>query len=32
MKVLKKNLVPDDLNLGGSYSAEVVGESPFSTC
>lgn len=27
MKVLKKNIVPDDLNLGGSYSAEVVGEA-----
>jgi len=27
MKVLKKNIVPADLNLGGSYSAEVVGEA-----
>lgn len=27
MKVLKKNIVPDDINLGGSYSAEVVGEA-----
>lgn len=24
MKVLKKNIVPDDINLGGSYEAEVV--------
>jgi len=24
MKVLKKNIVPDDINLGGSYDAEVV--------
>ena len=24
MKVLKKNIVPDELNLGGSYEAEVV--------
>lgn len=27
MKVLKKNIVPEDINLGGSYSAEVVGEA-----
>ena len=27
MKVLKKGLVPEDLNLGGNYSAEVVGEA-----
>ncbi|MDO8263881.1 MAG: hypothetical protein Q7T21_11750 [Gallionella sp.] len=27
MKVLKKNIVPDDINLGGNYSAEVVGEA-----
>jgi hypothetical protein len=24
MKVLKKNIVPDDINLGGNYEAEVV--------
>ncbi len=24
MKVLKKNIVPDDINLGGSYEADVV--------
>ncbi len=24
MKVLKKNIVPDDINLGGSYDAEVI--------
>ncbi|MDH4286220.1 MAG: hypothetical protein OEV26_02205 [Gallionella sp.] len=27
MKILKKNIVPDDLNLGGNYSAEVVTEA-----
>lgn len=27
MKVLKKNIVPEDFNPGGSYSAEVVGEA-----
>jgi hypothetical protein len=27
MKVLKKNIVPEDVNLGGSYSAEVVAET-----
>lgn len=27
MKILKKNIVPDDINLGGSYSAEVVAEA-----
>ncbi|HEU0189322.1 MAG TPA: hypothetical protein VFQ97_04930, partial [Gallionella sp.] len=27
MKVLKKNIVPEDINLGGSYSAELVGEA-----
>jgi len=27
MKVLKKNIVPDDLNLGGNYEAGVVRES-----
>ncbi|MDH4234643.1 MAG: hypothetical protein OEV15_05875, partial [Gallionella sp.] len=27
MKVLKKNIVPEDINLGGSYSAEVVVEA-----
>lgn len=27
IKVLKKNIIPDDLNLGGSYSGEVVAES-----
>lgn len=27
MKVLKKNIVPEDINLGGNYSAEVVAEA-----
>lgn len=27
MKVLKKNIVPDDVNLGGSYEAAVVNEA-----
>ena len=27
MKVLKKNIVPDDLSLGGSYEAEIVGNA-----
>jgi len=27
MKTLKKNIVPDDINLGGNYSAEVVAEA-----
>jgi len=27
MKVLKKNIVPDEINLGGSYDAEVVREA-----
>lgn len=27
MKVLNKNVVPEDLNLGGSYSAQVVAEA-----
>jgi hypothetical protein len=27
MKVLKKNIVPDEINLGGSYEAEVVREA-----
>lgn len=27
LQVLKKDIVPDGLNLGGSYSAEVVGEA-----
>ena len=27
MKILKKHIVPDDVNLGGSYSAEVVAEA-----
>ena len=27
MKILKKNIVPDEVNLGGSYSAEVVAET-----
>lgn len=27
MKVLRKNIVPDDLHLGGNYSAEVVSEA-----
>ena len=27
MKVLKKNIVPDEINLGGSYEAELVRES-----
>lgn len=26
-KVLKKNIVPDDINLGGSYPAEIVAEA-----
>ena len=27
MKVLKKNIVPDDINLGGKYEAEVVSQA-----
>jgi hypothetical protein len=27
MKVLKKNIVPDDLSLGGNYEAEIVGNA-----
>lgn len=27
MKTLKKDIIPDDLNLGGSYSAEVVADT-----
>lgn len=27
MKTLKKNIVPEDINLGGNYSAEVVAEA-----
>ena len=27
MKVLKKNIVPDEINLGGNYEAEIVSEA-----